>query len=255
MGERTSHAPGTFSWADLATTDPRAAKEFYAGLFGWELEDNPMPGGGTYTMLRKNGKYVGAIVEAQSGQPTAWNSYVTVGSADDAVARAREHGAEVRGDPFDVGDAGRMAAIHDPTGAVLAVWEPGDSIGAQVVNEPGALTINQLNTSDPERAEEFYAGVFGWRFEAVEGGDVPYWGIYNDDRLNGGMMPLPPDQAMPSHWLVYFGSESVDDDAGRVGELGGTVMVPPMSVPGGRILVAQDPQGGVFALVSGRFDE
>ena len=59
----------------------------------------------------------------------------------------------------------------------------------------------------------------------------------------------------PSAWLVYFGSESVDDDAGKIAELGGSVIVPPMSVPGGRILVAQDPQGAVFALLSGRFDD
>ena len=59
----------------------------------------------------------------------------------------------------------------------------------------------------------------------------------------------------PSHWLVYFGSDSVDDDAGRIAELGGQVIVPPMEVPGGRILVAMDPQGAAFALFSGEFDD
>ena len=48
MGERTSHAPGTFSWADLSTTDTDGAKAFYTGLFGWDTEDNPMPEGGVY---------------------------------------------------------------------------------------------------------------------------------------------------------------------------------------------------------------
>jgi predicted enzyme related to lactoylglutathione lyase len=32
-------------------------------------------------------------------------------------------------------------------------------------------------------------------------------------------------------------------------------MVPPMDVPGGRIVVAQDPQGAVFGLFAGRFDD
>jgi hypothetical protein len=143
-----------------------------------------------------------------------------------------------------------MAVIQDPEGAVVCVWEPRTSIGAELVNEPGALTINQLNTSDPERAQEFYAGVFGWRFDQVAEGDQPYWGIYNGDRLNGGMMAQPPD-----YWLAYFGSDSVDDDVGRIGELGGQILVPPMTVPGGRILVAQDPQGAVFGLLAGRFDD
>lgn len=131
----------------------------------------------------------------------------------------------------------------------------GFDLAALEPNEPGALTLNQLNTSDAERAQEFYSGVLGWRFEPVEGGDMPYWGIYNGDRLNGGMMPMPADAGAPSHWLVYFGSENVDDDAGRIGELGGTVMVPPMPIPSGRILVAADPQGAVFALFEGEFDE
>jgi predicted enzyme related to lactoylglutathione lyase len=180
---------------------------------------------------------------------------VTVESADATAASAAEPGGTVAMEPFDVMDVGRMAVIQDPTGAFFAVWEPRASIGAELVNEPGALTINQLNTSDAERAREFYAAVFGWRFEPVEGGDMPYWGIYNGDRVNAGMMPLAPETGAPSHWLVYFGSDSVDDDAGRVSDLGGTVMVAPMAVPGGRILVAADPQGAVFALFSGRFDD
>jgi uncharacterized protein len=250
MGERTGYAPGTFSWADLSTTDTEGAKAFYTGLFGWDTEDNPIPEGGVYTMLAKGGKNVAALSGAREGQPPAWNSYVTVESADDSAVAAQQHGGTLAMEAFDVMDVGRMAVVQDPTGAFFAVWEPRGNIGAERVNEPGALTLTQLNTSDPARAQEFYAGVFGWRFEAVEGGDRPYWGIYNGDRLNGGMM-----EQSPSAWLVYFGSESVDDDAGKLAELGGTVIVPPMPVPGGRILVAQDPQGAVFALVSGRFDD
>jgi uncharacterized protein len=255
MGERTEHAPGTFSWADLSTTDTDGAKAFYTSLFGWDAEDSPIPEGGVYTMLLKGGKPVAALSAAREGQPSAWNTYVTVESADDTAAAAGERGGTVVMEAFDVMDVGRMAVVQDPTGAFFAVWEPHASIGAERVNEPGALTLTQLNTSNPERAQEFYADVFGWRFEPVEGSDVPYWGIYNGDRVNAGMMPLAAEMGAPSHWLAYFGSESVDDDAGRIGELGGSVMVPAMSVPGGRILVAADPQGGVFALFSGRFDD
>jgi uncharacterized protein len=255
MPERTSHAPGTFSWADLSTSDPDAAKLFYASLFGWEAQDNPIPDGGVYTMLLKRGKPAAALSQLQAeGQPVVWNSYVTVAGADDAAEAAREGGATLISEPFDVMDVGRMAVLMDPVGAVLCVWEPGSSIGAEVVNEPGALAINQLNTGDPERAQQFYSDVFGWRFEQVSE-DPEYWSIYNGDRLNGGMMPLPDGAPAPSHWLVYFGTESVDDGASRIAELGGTVLVEPMDVPGGRIVVAQDPQGAAFALLAGRFDD
>jgi uncharacterized protein len=254
MGERTSHAPGTFSWADLATSDPDGAKVFYVGLFGWDTEDNPVPDGSVYTMLSKGGKNVAALYGAREGQPPAWGSFVTVESADAAAAAVKQHGGTVEMEAFDVMDVGRMAVVQDPTGAYFSVWEPRESIGAERVNETGALTHNQLDTTDPDRAQEFYAGVFSWRFEAVPG-DQPYWGIYNGDRVNGGMMPIADEGGVPSHWLVYFGSDSVDDDAGRIGELGGTVMMPPTPIPGGRILVARDPQGAVFALFSGRYDD
>ena len=94
---------------------------------------------------------------------------MTVESADDAAAAAKEHGGTVAMEAFDVMDVGRMAVVQDPTGAFFAVWEPRESIGAERVNEPGSLTINQLNTSDPERAQEFYSAVFGWRFRAGPG--------------------------------------------------------------------------------------
>jgi predicted enzyme related to lactoylglutathione lyase len=255
MGERTSHAPGTFSWADLSTSDAAGAKAFYTSLFGCDFEDNPIPDDGVYTMLLNGGKAVAALFDRpQEEQPPAWNSYVTVDRADEAAASAQEHGGMVVMEAFDVMDVGRMAVFQDPTGAFLSVWQPAQSIGAERVNEPGAMTLNQLNTKNPERAQPFYESVFGWRFESVSS-DPPYWGIYNGDRLNGGMMPLPEDAGAPSHWLVYFGSESVDDDAGRIAELGGQVIVDPMAVPGGRILVAMDPQGAIFGLLSGRFDD
>jgi predicted enzyme related to lactoylglutathione lyase len=255
MGERTSHSPGTFSWVDLATTDTDGAKRFYTGLFGWDVYDRPIPGDGVYTMLLREGKEVAALFEAQEGMPTAWSSYVTVESAESAASRAAELGGGVMAEPFDVMEAGRMAVIQDPTGAVVSVWEPRESIGAEFVNGPGALTLNQLNTSDPEAAAGFYRELFGWRIEEVAGGDQSYWGIYNGDTLNGGMMPLPPDSPAPPHWLVYFGSADADADADRIGGLGGQVLVSPFDVPGGRILVAQDPQGAIVGLLAGRFDD
>ena len=204
MPERSSYAPGTFSWADLTTTDTEGAKAFYTSLFGWDFEDTPIPDGGVYTMLSKNGKAVGALSAAREGQPPFWNSYVTVASADDSAAAAREHGGTVFMEPFDVMDVGRMAVVQDPTGAFFAVWEPRASIGAELVNEPGALSITQLNTTDPERAQSFYEGLFGWRFESVASGEVDYWGVYNGDRLNAGLMALPAETGVPSHWFVYY---------------------------------------------------
>jgi uncharacterized protein len=254
MGERTEHAPGTFSWAELGTTDAEGAKAFYTGLLGWEAQDNPIPDGGVYTTMRVNGLEVGAVYQQrQEGTPPNWLSYVTVSSADEAADRARQVGGTWLSAPFDVMDVGRMAVIQDPQGAVFAVWEPGQSIGARLVNDPGAMSLNQLNAASPELARKFYAELFGWRFDEMSQ-DPPYWGIYNGERTNGGMMPLPVGADAPSHWLVYFSVADLDDAAARIRDLGGDILVAPMDVPGGRILVARDPQGAAFALFAGRTD-
>jgi uncharacterized protein len=261
MGERTSHAPGAFSWTDLATSDSAGAKSFYGGLFGWEFEDMPVPDAPPYTMARIGGKAVCALYErfAEQPGPPAWLSYVTVEDADATASRARELGATAISEPFDVLEAGRMAVLQDPTGAVFAIWQPLQSIGAELVNEPGAMSLNQLNTGDPQAAERFYSELFGWRFgelpEAETGGEQRYWGIFNGERLNGGMMPL--EQAgpgAPPAWLVYRTTADLDSSVARIGELGGQIMLEPTAIQSGRIAVAQDPQGAVFALFEGEVD-
>lgn len=73
------------------------------------------------------------------------NAYVIVEGADAAAARAEELGATILAEPFDVMDAGRMAVVQDPTGAVFCVWEPRGNIGAAIVNAPRG--------ADPQRAE------------------------------------------------------------------------------------------------------
>ena len=255
MGERERHAQGTFSWTDLNTGDTGAATDFYRGLFGWDTHSEPIPGGGEYTMAAIGGRSVAGLTAAPPGQHPAWASYVSVDDADAMVARASGLGASTLAGPFDVMEAGRMGLLQDPTGAVFALWQAGESIGAELVNAPGALTINQLNTRDPERATAFYTELFGWRIERQPDTDVPYWGIYNGEQLNGGMMQLPDEAPAPAHWLVYFGSEDLDVAAQRIGDSCGSIMVPRMAVPGGEIVVAQDPQGAVFGLFEGGYDD
>ena len=254
MGERTEYAPGTFSWVELLTSDAPAAKDFYAGLLGWAYDDLPLTGGGTYTMVLKDGKRVAGLHQPGPEQqtPPNWLSYVTVEDADAAAERATELGATTLAGPFEVEKAGRMAVLQDSQGAVFAVWQPRASIGAELVNDPGSLTMNQLNAADVDAARGFYSSLFGWRIETVAE-EPPYWSIQNGETLNGGLMQIPPE-AGPPHWLAYFTVESMDDAAARIPELGGKVLVPPMEVPAGRLLVAGDPQGAVFALFEGEVD-
>jgi uncharacterized protein len=250
MGERTSYPPGTFSWSELVTSDADAAKTFYTRLFGWEYDDQPIPDDGVYSMASRDGKTVAAVFADQS-QPPHWNCYVTVASADDAATKARELGANVLADPFDVMDAGRMAVFADPTGATLCVWEARQHIGAELVNASGALTWTDLLTPDAEAAERFYGGLFGWTFQEMPdaGG---YRVIRNGERSNGGIMPR--SDGHPG-WIPYFGHDDVAAVAGELEGLGARPLGEVIRMPQGSILPVMDPQGAVFSLWTGLYED
>ncbi len=183
--------------------------------------------------------------------PPTWNSYITVESADDALERARELGATVHAPAFDVLDVGRMGVIQDPQGAYFMVWEPKSNIGAALVNAPGALSWNELATPDLDASAEFYGALFGWTSRRWRA-ETPYLVIHPDGHGNGGIRPLMPGE--PPYWLVYFGVDDLDATAPRRGARRHEARRPDGHRPG-RIGVVQDPQGAVFALYSGHFDE
>ena len=258
MAERTKYAPGTFSWVDLNTTDQDGAKTFYGGLFGWDADDQAVGDGMTYSMMSIAGKPVAGIslqgeMQRQSGAPPAWNSYVTVESADESVDRATKLGANVRAPAFDVMDVGRMAVIQDPQSGFVMVWEPKLHIGASIVNTHGALSWNELATPDLDASAAFYTELFGWQVEPLEGMEFPYRIIQNAGASNGGMRPSQANE--PCYWLAYFGTDDIDASLGKSTELGGTTLVGSTDIGMGKIAILQDPQGAVFALFAGDFDD
>jgi len=178
---------------------------------------------------------------------------VTVASADDAARRAGDVGGNVHAGPFDVLQAGRMAVVQDPQGAFFMVWEPRESIGAELVNVPGALCWNELAASDLDAAPDFYSQLFGWTVEAFEGGPMRYLTIKVAGSSNGGMRATQPQE--PPNWLVYFAMEDVEAAMGRVKELGGSALSGPHDMSSvAKIGVVQDPQGAVFALYTGQLE-
>jgi uncharacterized protein len=180
MPERDGYIPGVPCWVDASEPDPEAALEFYGGLFGWEFEDAMPPDSrGKYfiawceatgsSIFDTSGDRHGGDVAAvrsipEAASPTAmWNTYFWVDSADEAASKVRDAGGGVAVEPYDFMNACRMAAFTDPEGAAFCVWEAKEHKGARLVNDPGALVFNGLNTRDVEGARSFYGSVFGWQ--------------------------------------------------------------------------------------------
>lgn len=257
MGERTEYTPNTFCWPELLTTDGAAAKKFYGEVFGWELTDNPVGPDAVYTMATLRGKNVAAMYEMNAEQrkqniPPHWLSYVSVASVDDTLATAKELGASVIVDAMDVFDIGRMAVLSDPQGAVFALWQPKQHIGAELVNEPGTFCWNELYTNDPDASGLFYTKLFNWSANTAEmAPGQTYTSFMNGERPAGGMIPIQKEWGeVPPNWGVYFAVDDCDATCKKIEEAGGKVDNPPMDIPEvGRFAVCADPQGVYFAII------
>ena len=280
MPERDGYIPGVPCWVDASEPDPEAAVDFYRALFGWEFEDVMPPSSeGRYFIARVRrslfdgrGRDVAAVRSIPEAAPSTamWNTYVWVDSADEAASKVHEAGGGVVMEPFDVMDAGRMALFTDPEGGAFWVLEARQHRGARLVNDPGSLNFNTLNTRDLEAAGSFYGSVFGWQTFTLDGGPAMFtlrgygdWlerespGLREEMAAAGAQAgfedvvasinPIGDDQPdTPAHWSVTFAVADADATAAKADGLGGSVIVPPFDAPWVRMTVIADPQGATF---------
>lgn len=271
MPERDGYIPGVPCWVDTSQPDPKAAVDFYAGLFGWEFADVMPDSEGDYYIARIRDGDVAAVGSVPEGAPpmAMWNTYVWVDSADETAAKVSEAGGTTMMGPFDVEGAGRMAVCADPQGAVFMAWEPKQHRGAKIVNEGGSLNFNGLHTRDVEGAKAFYGKVFGWSTLSLPGAEMwtlPGYGDHLElanptlradmaavgapagfEDVVASIVAIPDDQPdTPPHWDVTFAVDDADAIAAKATELGGKVLAGPFDAPWVRMVVIADPQGATF---------
>jgi uncharacterized protein len=259
MANIDKHPIGSFCWVELATTDQNAAKTFYTSLFGWAVEDSPMGPGDFYSMFKLSGRDTGAAYSMRKeqraeGVPPHWMLYISVANADQAVAKAAQAGGTVLSPAFDVMDAGRMAVIQDPTGAIFSLWEPKRSQGITITGD-NTFCWADLSTPNPERAGKFYAELFGWQLIKDEKDPSGYIHIKNGENFIGGIPPAAHRSPnAPPHWLVYFQVAEAETATAKAAQLGGKILMPARKMENvGMISIVSDPQGAAFALFkSGR---
>ena len=243
-------------WVDLSSADAAASRDFYSKLFGWTADVMPDPQSGGYGMFKVDGKEVAGVGPRQSEQqPTAWTMYVIVEDADATAKRVTEAGGQVYAPPFDVMDAGRMAIVADPSGAVFGLWQPGSHKGWEVEGVTGSVCWMELTSRNFDAAKRFYGDVFGWLAKPVPMSAEMEYTLFsfdpNDMGFAGGM-PTPPmvPAEVPSYWQPYFAVTDADASAAKAKELGATALVEPADIPQtGRFAVLQDPLGAVFGIL------
>lgn len=250
MPSRDSYAHGVPNWVDLMTPDTAGARAFYTELFGWSYEEvgDEVP----YAMAKQSGNDaagIGPLFE-ESATPSVWTTYFAVDSVDSTVEKVKANGGEVMTEAVDVTDAGRMAIVADPTGAVFGLWQANAHIGASVVNEHGAFSWNELVSTDLDTALGFYEAVFGHGRSEGQGPGGRYISLSVDERPVAGSMD-PPVPGTPSHWGVYFSVDDVDAATERALAVGGSTTYGPMDLPEvGRVIGIADPYGAHFNLIN-----
>jgi predicted enzyme related to lactoylglutathione lyase len=265
MSERTEYAPGEFCWTSLATTDVDGAKAFYGELLGVDWE--PAPGvaeeTGGYGFFVRDGKQIAGMGPTQQeGQPSAWSSYIKVEDADATAETVEGAGGQVVFGPVDLpNESGRVAMLQDPTGAIVWINQQQEHPGAQLVNEPGTWTWNNLMTRDLDGAQEFYGQLFGWK--ALHNEEAPpnvlMWQVEGQRWPEGlgGLMGISDDLPadMPAHWQVYFIVENADEAIRLAESKGAKLGFGPIDVPVGRLATLVDPQGAVVSIFESHYPE
>jgi predicted enzyme related to lactoylglutathione lyase len=255
---------GAFIWYELVTPDPDGAKTFYDAVVGWTIEPQPS-GDMDYRMIgRADGGNAGGVMRltgemaAHGARPT-WLGYIYVEDVDATVGAIEQAGGRALMPAFDVPDIGRIAMVMDPQGAPFYVMKPipprdrpdaaSDTFSP---DKPGRVSWNELSTSDPAAAREFYGARFGWETnDFMPMGEMGEYRFidHNGQRIGAlcGTMP-----GAHSKWRYYFRVPSIAAAKVAVEQAGGNIAMGPLEVPGGDwIVIGADPQGAEFALVGG----
>lgn len=255
MAKRDDVIFGAPCWNDLYSSDPQRVVPFYAGLFGWDVQDQGEEYG-HYTVFRKDDAMVAAVtpkMPAMEDVPDGWMVYFGVADTDSAHSLAEAAGGNTLVDPLTVSVMGTMAVLTDTTGATFGLWQPNQHRGFEVFGEVGAPCWFELQTSDIVLAEAFYTSAFSIRATATDTGDEGPASrtLEVDGEAQAGIVDVSGTMAegSPSFWMVYFGVRDIDEATRYIEGHGGRVVTQPMDSPYGRWTIVADPQGTRFAIM------
>jgi predicted enzyme related to lactoylglutathione lyase len=238
---------GDFCWINVVTPQPEQAREFFSRILGWTYFEIPGLGHG----VQVGGRDIGGLFDLEGPNvPTCAipviGVMVKVDNADATCERVTTLGGTAK-PAFDVADSGRMGMCHDPNGARFDVWEPKAMPGSDADKSlHGAPSWSESLTTDVARATTFYTELFGWTAEVKHMPEMDYTVFKNGGTDIAGLMHVPME-GIPPHWGTYFTVDDADEAAKVAVELGATIFVPPMDIPGiGRFCGIISPQGVRF---------
>lgn len=257
---------GDFIWYELLTGEVDAAQQFYGPLLGWDFAASGS-GDMDYREISMGGNAIGGLMAltpemTENGAEPCWLGYITVEDVDRMAEAIESAGGGVHLSPRDIPGVGRFALVNDPSGAMFYVMKPVPPADdpdftsmafAATEPMPGHCAWNELASADPARALNFYHDLFGWEKDGeMDMGPAAKYEFLRHGPMIGAIMPKGESSPV-SAWTFYFRVADIDAAATRIEQEGGTILQPPIEIPGGdHALIASDPQGARFALVGAR---
>jgi predicted enzyme related to lactoylglutathione lyase len=235
-------ATGVPCWIDLRTPDLAAAQDVYAQLFGWDYRT-----GDGFAIAVKDGSAVAALLAADEPRGK-WTMYVASDDVNATAQAVEANAGTVVSPPGAVGEFGWACQVSDPGGAVFGVWQHGTSIGAELINEPGAFVWEDLAVARPREVQAFYSGVFDWHFGPMPQAGSEYALIMGGDPFPLGGIGLTEPGQQPG-WRIYIGVSDTDETVAAMIAQGGSVVRPTFTTPYGRHAILADPAGAVFSVI------
>lgn len=244
MSSRDISSIGAPCWVDAWQPDPRAAVDFYAGLFGWSF-DKPLPTSGfrgEYYLARLNGRLVAGVGQSPPQSPAGWLTHIRVDDVGRAVAHAEQAGGRGLAN-FEAPTP--TALVADSSGVMFCLRQAGDNHGVELVDQPNCWAMSSLHTPDLEKARDFYQAMFNWELKSSPG--VPFSRWVREGQMVA-VATTTDGTDIPPHWSVNFSVDNADEIAAKAVDLGGGIVMAPSSTPGFRNAVIRDPWGGVVAV-------
>lgn len=246
---------GKVIFVELITPDLAAARQFYAGLFGWTFKDIQY-NGRQYAEAFLDGHPVAGLMQRKlpAGKPRqpVWRSFFSVPDVDLAIKNATEIGAKVLFGPRDIPDRGREAVLADPQGAVFAVLSSASGDPPDELAAPGEWIWSSLLATDADNAAAFYQNLFGYDvFDLPAKGNGTHLLLASKNYARASVNSFPANKpGLRPHWLNFVRVEDTEKTAAKVAALGGRVLVKPHADrQGGKVAVVADPQGARFGLI------
>jgi uncharacterized protein len=237
------------TWFEINGPQPSKAASFYAELFGWHTQ--PVEGGYILIDTHAGSGMNGGIGTPPQGRPPHTIFFVQGPDIQALLDRATSLGASVASPVREIPDMVTYAIFTDPWGNLVGLIQ-GDQAGDAGISAGDNPPVDwfEIGCGEPQKAWDFYRELFGWKFEASEGGGYVHGSVSTGTAggVRGGIGTSPDGGP---HVDIYARIDDVTKTMERAESLGATTTMPPTQVDAHTtIAMFTDPQGTVFGVYS-----